>query len=466
MTKKAKNLSYWNLNYDFESGIRNIAQIYDELKKFSGKKFKEYPLNIGDPICWEKTPEEVKLAIKYALEEVERGRAKICYGPSSILPKLKEVLIENYSKKFGLPKKKIDDIYFDDGTASLIKRIMQGLNEKILVLIPVPSYPAQVGYAGKRAKLLETDPKNWKVNLNELEKNLKNPKTRALAIINPHNPTSIFWEKEYLAQVFEILRKINKKRKKEEAIFVIGDETYEELVFPEKEKEYSPLIKFAGDDIPLLSIGGISKSWPATGLRGGWVKAINFLKNDGLKEYWKRLLKEKQLTVCPSTFVQEIVYQFYTRSLLQKMHKKTIEKRITKYQKYVKILDQTLKKLGVFEFVNYVHPKSGFYSVLTFKDGILKEKPKLKLKSTLEKLVFKKWQERKKERKRKGKLIPLDELFCYYLFVKTGIALTPLTAFYTKTFGARLTLLLEPESLFEEVCQKLSKAILEYVESN
>jgi len=138
------------------------------------------------------------------------------------------------------------------------------LNEGDEVLIPTPfwvSYPEMVRIAGGVPKFIETtEAASFKFSAADFEKAIT-PKTKAIIVNSPSNPTGMVYTEEELRAIADIAVKNN--------IFVISDEIYEKLIYGET--KHVSIASF-GDDIKKLTIiiNGVSKSYAMTGWRIGY----------------------------------------------------------------------------------------------------------------------------------------------------------------------------------------------------
>jgi alanine-synthesizing transaminase len=98
----------------------------------------------------------------------------------------------------------------------------------------------------------------WQPELADIERKLT-PRTRAVVLINPNNPTGSLCSREMLEQIAEIARRNN--------LVVFSDEIYDKLIL-----EDTPHIAFASvaPDVPCITFGGMSKNYLVPGWRIGW----------------------------------------------------------------------------------------------------------------------------------------------------------------------------------------------------
>lgn len=137
------------------------------------------------------------------------------------------------------------------------------LNPGDEVLIPDPAYlayPACVSIAGGKPVLVPTYAENeFKLTVDELEKKVT-PKTKAILIGYPNNPTGTIMEREELLGIADFAQKHD--------LIVISDEIYCDLTY---EGEHCCFASLPGMRERTIVMNGFSKSYAMTGLRIGYV---------------------------------------------------------------------------------------------------------------------------------------------------------------------------------------------------
>ncbi|MEM9865059.1 MAG: pyridoxal phosphate-dependent aminotransferase [Myxococcota bacterium] len=134
------------------------------------------------------------------------------------------------------------------------------------VIIPAPywvSYPAQVQIAGAKPVILDADaPQNFLITPAQLKAALS-PKTKAVVLCSPSNPTGAAYDRDGLGALLEVLR--------DAECYVIVDEIYGELVYG---KDVPSLLSLAPElKERLVIVDGVSKTYAMTGWRIGWMLA-------------------------------------------------------------------------------------------------------------------------------------------------------------------------------------------------
>jgi alanine-synthesizing transaminase len=158
----------------------------------------------------------------------------------------------------------LEDIYIGNGASELIVMAMQGLlNTGDEVLVPAPDYPlwtASVTLAGGTPCHYLCDERNeWMPDLADIRRNIT-PRTRAIVIINPNNPTGALYSDEILKEIIGIAR--------EHQLIIFADEIYDKMLY---DGATHTSIASLADDVLFLTLNGLSKNYRACGYRSGWM---------------------------------------------------------------------------------------------------------------------------------------------------------------------------------------------------
>ena len=235
-----------------EYAIRDITT-YARKYKASGKEI--IYLNIGDPVKYDfKTPDHIKKAFVDAVMHDENY-----YADSEGIPELRQAIVEKESEK-GLDVTE-DDVIVTNGVSEGLDMTMASIvDPNTEVLMPGPYYPPYASYAkfygGKPVEFkLHAD---GKPDLEDLRKKIT-PRSRAICIISPNNPTGEVFDKKSLQQVIDIAT--------EHDLYVICDEIYDKIVF---DSQFTGIGKVA-KDAPVILLNGFSKAYLMTGWRCGYL---------------------------------------------------------------------------------------------------------------------------------------------------------------------------------------------------
>ena len=197
--------------------------------------------------------------------------------------------IMHYTQQKKINNVDVDDIIIGNGVSELIVMVMQGLiNNDDEVIIPKPDYPlwtAAVTLAGgKPVHYVCDESSDWFPDLKDIESKIT-PKTRALVLINPNNPTGALYSNELLEGFIEIARKHN--------LIIFADEIYDKVIY-DGQKHTS--IASLADDVLFVTLNGLSKNYRACGYRAGWLVVSG--AKDKAKDYLEGLNMLASMRLC------------------------------------------------------------------------------------------------------------------------------------------------------------------------
>ena len=217
-------------------------------------------LGRGDPDL--DTPAHVIAGARAAILD---GRADLPLPVAGLLP-LREAIAENLHRQNGVPAQPADILITDGGQEALYLLMQTLLDPGDEILVPDPrytSYDEAIHQAGAKMVLVPTYPEdNFDLRAAEVEAAIT-PKTKAILIISPSNPTSAVVSPANLRAIAAIAQRHN--------LIVISDEIYEKFV-------YSPAEQLSVASLPgmferTVTLGGFSKTYAMTGWRVGYVAA-------------------------------------------------------------------------------------------------------------------------------------------------------------------------------------------------
>jgi alanine-synthesizing transaminase len=233
--------------------IRDLACVADEVIQ---QGHKVLPLNVGDPLNFDfETPPHIIEAAYKAMREGKNG-----YAPSPGIPEALDAIRGEAARK-GITT--VRDVFVTSGVSETVDLCISALvNPGEDILTPCPDYPlysavlCKLGIALNAYDLNEDDA--WQPELADIERKLT-PRTRAIVLINPNNPTGSLCSREMLEQIAGIARRNH--------LVVFSDEIYDKLIL-----EDTPHIAFASvaPDVPCITFGGMSKNYLVPGWRIGW----------------------------------------------------------------------------------------------------------------------------------------------------------------------------------------------------
>lgn len=235
-----------------EYAIRDITLHARRYEK-SGTKI--IYLNIGDPVKYDfPTPEHIKSALIDAVLNNFNY-----YADSEGILELREAIVEKESQK-GLSIS-VEDVLVTNGISEGLDMVAASIVEpNTEVLMPGPYYPPYASYVkfygGKPIEFKLTD--DGTPDLDDIKSKIT-PKSRALCVINPNNPTGEVFNGKSLKQLIDIAA--------ENDMYIVCDEIYDKLVF---DKEFTGIGKVAKDAAVIL-LNGFSKVYLMTGWRCGYI---------------------------------------------------------------------------------------------------------------------------------------------------------------------------------------------------
>lgn len=215
-------------------------------------------LNIGNPAPFGfRTPDEVIYDMRRQLTECEG------YSDSKGLFSARKAIMQ-YAQLKNIPGVTIDDVYTGNGVSELINLCMSALlNSGDEVLIPSPDYPlwtACVTLAGGTAVHYVCDEQSeWYPDMADIRRKIT-PRTKAIVIINPNNPTGALYPREVLEEIVKVAR--------EHQLMIFSDEIYDRLVMDDE--EHISIASLA-PDLFCVTYSGLSKSHMIAGFRIGWM---------------------------------------------------------------------------------------------------------------------------------------------------------------------------------------------------
>lgn len=230
-------------------------------------KFKEMKANGEDVVGFGAgepdfdTPRHIKEA---AIEAINSGFTK--YTPAAGTPALRKAVADKLLRDNGLEYTQNNIVVSNGAKHSLVNAFTAICNPGDEVIVPAPywvSYPEMIKLADGVPVIVKTTEENsFKVSVDDFKKALT-PKTKAIVINSPSNPTGMVYTEEELREIADFAV--------EHGIYVISDEIYEKLIY---EGKHTSIASF-NDKIKDLTIviNGVSKTYAMTGWRIGFAAA-------------------------------------------------------------------------------------------------------------------------------------------------------------------------------------------------
>ncbi len=234
------------------SGLRKLFDLEHKIAKFSSHKILSFGLgNLNIP-----TMPEIISQLKIALDDPVSHR----YSPNAGLLELREALVAKYKKEYHLDYT-TDQIVVTSGCLeALIDSFIALIDPGDEVLIQDPTfgyYASQINLIGGKIKPI---PLNDKFELEaEAVKEAITPKTKALVLNFPCNPTGSIMSREQIRAVIQVAA--------DKGIIVISDEAYEALIYNGHKHTCAAEIDYEN----VIIISSFSKTYCMTGFRVGYV---------------------------------------------------------------------------------------------------------------------------------------------------------------------------------------------------
>ncbi|MBF2530171.1 aminotransferase class I/II-fold pyridoxal phosphate-dependent enzyme [Listeria welshimeri] len=292
-------------------------------------------LTLGEPDF--PTPEHIKQAGISAIQENFTN-----YTPNAGMPELLAAASTYFKEKYDLSYKDNEIIVTVGATEAISVALQTILEPDDEVILPDPIYPGYeplITLNKARPIKIDTTETNFKLTPEQLRAHIT-PKTKALIIPYPSNPTGVSLTKEELLALATVL--------KETGIFVIADEIYSELTYHQEHVSIAPMLRDQ-----TIVINGLSKSHAMIGWRIGFLLAPENLT--------KEMLKIHQYSVtCASSISQKAALEAITNG------KDDAFQMRTEYKTRANFTQERLEKMG---FI-VIPPDGAFYFFVKLPDEI------------------------------------------------------------------------------------------------
>ncbi|MES2859112.1 MAG: aminotransferase class I/II-fold pyridoxal phosphate-dependent enzyme [Pseudomonadota bacterium] len=214
-------------------------------------------LHIGNPGAFGfRAPEALQRAIADHIDKTDP------YTHQQGMPEAREA-IARFHKARGTPNASPERVFIGNGVSELIDLSLRALlNPGDEVLLPSPDYPlwsaATILNDGRPVYYRCDAADGFLPDPDQIE-SLVSPRTRAIVLINPNNPTGANYPRELLERIVAVAAR--------HGLLLMSDEIYDGILYDQH--QFQPLAPLAGE-LPCLSFGGLSKVHRACGWRVGW----------------------------------------------------------------------------------------------------------------------------------------------------------------------------------------------------
>ncbi|UQV58446.1 pyridoxal phosphate-dependent aminotransferase [Corynebacterium pseudodiphtheriticum] len=249
--------------FDQSDKIKNMAYairgpVADLAERMEADGHRILKLNTGNPATFGFDAPDVIMRDMISALPTAQG-----YSTSKGIIPARRAIVTRYELE-DFPAFDIDDVFLGNGVSELITMTTQALlNDGDEVLIPAPDYPlwsAATSLAGGvPVHYLGNEDDDWNPDIEDLKSKIT-PKTKALVIINPNNPTGAVYSREVLQQLVDIAR--------EHQLLLLSDEIYDRILYDDAKHISTASL---APDLVCITFNGLSKAYRVAGYRAGWM---------------------------------------------------------------------------------------------------------------------------------------------------------------------------------------------------
>jgi aspartate aminotransferase len=250
--------------------------------------------------------------------------------------------LSQYYKTHGLPIEVADIIITTGGSEALLFALGSTMDEGDEIIIPEPFYANYNGFSiasgVKVVPVISTIEDGFALPPIAAFEKLITPRTKAILICNPGNPTGYLYSENEILQLAAMVKKHD--------LFLIADEVYREFIYDENDKHYS-VMNVPGIEENAIMIDSVSKRYSMCGARIGCIVSKN-------KEVMATAMKFAQARLSPPTFAQ-----IASEAALE-TPQSYFDEVIEEYKERRDVLISELQKI---EGVKVGTPKGAFYCI-------------------------------------------------------------------------------------------------------
>ncbi len=322
---------------NIEYAIRDVVAPARALEEQGHKVLK---LNIGDPIAYGfRPPRHLVDALAAAARANLNG-----YAPSEGDPLLVDAIVRRERRRNHVDYK-AEDVLVTTGISEGLQLLLgAAIRPGEEVLIPGPSYPpydSLVRYFGGVPVHYRTiEDEEWQPDIEDAAGKIT-PRTKAICLINPNNPTGALYQEKVVKRFAELAGQ------HQDQLFLVSDEIYDEMTFDGKQVAS----KAIAPDVPMVTLNGFSKVHLVPGWRLG-----HMLWNDptgSLQQVRHGVTRASRIRICASSVAQRAAvaaldgpqdHVAATNAALRKRR------------------DYTVKRLNEIEGISCSRPDGAFYA--------------------------------------------------------------------------------------------------------
>ena len=322
-----------------EYAIRDIVLA---ARKVEQKGMQVDYLNIGDPVQFGfQPPDNVKQALIDAINKGENY-----YSTSEGILELRQEIAKKENAK-GLSIG-ADEVLITNGVSEGLDMVISSIVEEgDEVLLPGPYYPPYASYVRLHGGIpveFAVDLDNSTPDIEDIKSKIT-PKTVAICLISPNNPTGVVFNEKSLKELVNIANQNN--------LYIICDEIYDQIIFDEN---FVGIGKVAGDS-PVIVLNGFSKVHLMSGWRIGYIVFNQSPQLEALREHLPKLARVRIATSLP---VQHAALeslrgpQGYINDFVSEIKKRR---------------DLVVKRLNEIPGLSCPNPKGAFYAFPKIEDN-------------------------------------------------------------------------------------------------
>ncbi len=249
------------------SPIRKLVPLANQAK---AKGIKVYHLNIGQPDL--RTPE-------VAMEAMRKiDRTVLEYSPSEGIRSFREKLVDYYAK-FNINVDVDDIIITTGGSEAVFFSFMACLDPGDEIIVPEPAYANYMAFAISSGAVIKTVPSSIEEGfaLPSMERfeELITPRTKAILICNPNNPTGYLYTQKEMNQLRDIVKKYD--------LFLFSDEVYREFCYTGA--PYISAFHLKGIEHNVVLVDSVSKRYSECGIRIGALICKNKMVRENVMKW-------------------------------------------------------------------------------------------------------------------------------------------------------------------------------------
>jgi alanine-synthesizing transaminase len=200
--------------------------------------------------------------------------------------------VVHYCQEKNIAGVTVDDVYLGNGASELIVMSLNALlNEGDEVLLPAPDYPlytAAVSLSGGRpVHYICDEQQDWYPDIADMRAKIT-PRTKAIVVINPNNPTGALYPDSLLLEIVQLAREHN--------LIILADEIYDKTLY---DGATHTSIASLADDVLFITFNGLSKNYRSCGYRAGWMVVSGEKRH--AKDYIEGLNILASMRLCANT---------------------------------------------------------------------------------------------------------------------------------------------------------------------